>query len=402
VKYALGIVGIAAAAALIKTYFKSGVTAAIVGTALLFVAMILLRVFARLASVPSQNSALKVLALVLAWTFVLLFCGFGVLTFACVFFDKPKPYPILVRTLISPMGSAELKSASPAEPLETGTHDIHLAQLTKLSTLPEQLKTSLSGNLSPNDLRKQLQSRGSLTIDGTALVAGDIGDGVTASLAVDVLRFVNGGRIVTNGNTLKIQANRIEVSSGSIDSFYPHDITPTDAAVGSPGTKGANGGDLYLVATDAVDGILKINLSGENGGRGGTGVAGIPGAAGARGQNGVDGFLNCSSGGSNGAAGGPGGEGKAGAIGGDGGDGGRLYISKNLKGSTIEFLADGGAPGAGGTGGPGGSGGPGGQGGSGSVHCGGGHGGENGTNGLPGGAGPAGKLGNRGPVIQFL
>ena len=215
--------------------------------------------------------------------------------------------------------------------MNTETHDIRLAQLTKLSTLPEQLKTALSESLSPNDLRKQLQSRGSLTIDGTALVVGEIGDGITASLAVDVLRFVNGGRIVTNGNTLKIQANRIEVSSGSIDSFYPHDITPTDAAVGLPGTKGANGGDLYIVATDAVNGILKVNLSGENGGRGGRGSLRHPrrrwGAGAKRSRRFSELFERWFERSSTVVQ-----EGKAslGLSGGDGGDGGRLYTFRKI------------------------------------------------------------------------
>jgi hypothetical protein len=400
VRYALGIVGVAAAAALITIYFRSGATAAIVGTALLLIAMILLRVFAHLASLPSGNPSLTILALSLAWAFVLLFCGFGILTASCVFFDKPKPYPILVRNLISPMSGTDLKSAAPAAQAEANSQKISITQLTKLSSLPSIMKSANSSGLGPTELRNQLQSRGTLTIDGGNLVVGEIGESITGSLAVDVLRLINGGRIVTNGNTLKIQANRIEVSSGSINSFYPLDISPPDASPGAPGTRGANGGDLYVAATGSIDGVLKVNLSGENGGRGGAGAPGVPGAQGARGQNGVDGFLNCSSGGSNGAPGGPGEQGKPGAIGGDGGDGGRLYISKNLLNSTIDFVAAGGAPGSGGIGGAGGPGGAGGQGGSGSVHCGGGHGGDSGTSGLAGGAGPLGKLGNNGPAIQ--
>lgn len=405
VKYALGIVGVAAAAALITTYFKSGITAAIVGTALLLVAMILLFVFSRLASLPGDNRSLQYLAVILAWFFVLMFCGFGALTASCVFFDKPKPYPILVRTLVSPLSSVELKPATQVVTVSantSGSPNLRLTQLTKISSLPDPMKSGISNKLTADELQKDLQGLGELTIDGTTLVVGEIGDGITSSLSVDVLHLINGGRIVTNGNSLKIQANRIEVSSGGLNAFYPPTLAPADAPPGVPGTRGANGGNIYISSAKGIDGVLKVDLSGENGGRGGVGAAGAAGAAGARGQNGVDGFLNCSSGGSDGSPGGPGKDGGPGAPGGDGGDAGHLYLSRNLKGSTVELIAEGGNPGPGGLGGPGGPGGPGGQGGSGSVHCGGGHGGANGVNGLGGGSGPSGKPGNRVTAIEFF
>jgi hypothetical protein len=399
VKYALGIAGVAAAAALVLTFFKS-IPTAILGIAFLLVAMILLRVFARLAA--SSGGELRVIALVFAWCFVVLFCGFGLLTTTCVFFDKPKPYPVLVKTLINPTGVLTEEKTHAESEHPTAQSDLTISQLTKLSNLPLAMRTPVPGGLSEEDFRERLRTKGSLTVDGTLLVVGDIGDGSSATLSVSSLHLVNGARIVTNGNTLNIQADLIDSSGGEIVSFYPPDNAPADAAPGSPGIKGADGGTLHISALQDLSAPLKVDLRGENGGRGGAGMPGAAGPPGVRGQSGVDHLFDCASGGTNGTAGGPGEQGKAGGVGGDGGAGGTLFLSRNLTLTKVDFSAHGGIGGLGGPGGNGGPGGPGGEGGSGSLHCGGGRGGPNGADGLPGNAGRPGQAGQaNAEILRF-
>ena len=212
-------------------------------------------------------------------------------------------------------------------------------------------------------------------------------------LKLGELKFEKGGRIVTNGNVLRISADIISSDGGQIVSFLPNQNTPKDAAPGRPGLNGDDGGQVEITATKLV-GSLSVRLSGMSGGPGGRGIDGTPGAAGLRGSDGVDGLFDCRSGGGDGGRGGNGTSGGQGVQGGAAGNGGTLILKGPVKSThDIIFSAPPGQPGPGGDGGAGGGAGAGGQGGSGSGKCGGGH---PGPNGVPGSVGPAGPHGAEG------
>lgn len=234
----------------------------------------------------------------------------------------------------------------------------------------------------------------SLTLDQTTLVLGSPGAGKTVSLKVNTLTLVNGAKIITNGNTLRITAAKIVSHDGSIISFQDDKLTPSDAADGVIGTNGLSGGTVELSASE-LEGQLIVSIPGQNGGRGGRGGPGVPGPNGAHGSDGRDSLFVCIVGAGNGSPGGNGGAGSPGQPGGNGDNGGKLVLEGVLskESDSITFTGNGGQPGPGGPGGLGGSGGHGGPGGSGSVHC---RGGSPGLDGESGAEGPAGPKGNAG------
>jgi hypothetical protein len=93
VKYALGLAGVAAAAAIIITFLGSLQTAAIVLGGML-VAMVLLFVFARLTK--SRSRSITIAGVVLLLSVVIFFCAFLVLTLTAVIFEKPKLMLVLL------------------------------------------------------------------------------------------------------------------------------------------------------------------------------------------------------------------------------------------------------------------------------------------------------------------
>ena len=242
----------------------------------------------------------------------------------------------------------------------------------------------------------------SLTLDGSTLTVGAVGANKTLTLTVKELKLINGGKIVTNGNVLHIEADRITSDKGQIVSFLPNNRRPPDSP--DAGKAGAHGGEVRITAQKLI-GQLEIDLSGQNGGLGARGSDGTPGAPGARGSNGVDGFLQCLHGGGDGGPGGNGLPGQPGAPGGAGGNGGALILvgeAARTLSRNIVFSTRPGEAGSGGSGGTGGAGGRGGEGGSGSVSCGGGHGGPNGQSGPNGAPGASGSTGKSGPPPLFL
>ncbi len=98
VKYALGVAGLASAAAIARGFFQSP-GSALVGTAAVFVLAVLLFAFS------SLTQAVKILVwpgLVLTWALTLLFIGSLGLTISTVFFAYPLSYPKLVHQFQPP------------------------------------------------------------------------------------------------------------------------------------------------------------------------------------------------------------------------------------------------------------------------------------------------------------
>jgi hypothetical protein len=109
VRYALGVVGIAAAASLIRAYFSS-TRIAIYATLAVLGLMILLWAFAQLARLPEKW--LKYPSLVVAWSLLGAFACMPILLVSSVFFDKPKPF-VELRYL--------LDAKHPKQPTQTST-----------------------------------------------------------------------------------------------------------------------------------------------------------------------------------------------------------------------------------------------------------------------------------------
>jgi hypothetical protein len=244
---------------------------------------------------------------------------------------------------------------------------------------------------SERSIKNKLNTEDSLTLDGTTLTIGNVGDNRTVTLACHKLKMINGARIVTNGNQLNIIALDMEFNnSGGIDSFYG------DTVKAETEKQGSNGGRVEIYSLNPVFGSLRISLPGQIGGTDAQGAQGGNGNPGGRGNDAVDGVVDCSQGGGNGGKGTPGGTGGTGHPGKGGGNGGDLLLQGGAAkdaDSHFPYQAPPGAGGAGGPGGPGGSGGPGGDGGSGKGHCSGGRAGaygDPGAAGAPGDNGPAG------------
>ncbi len=94
-------------------------------------------------------------------------------------------------------------------------------------------------------------------------------------LAVNRLVFARGGRMITQGTDLRIEANEVLSDDGVIEPFG------TDS-IGMPGTPGRSGGNITIRAKSGR-GTLFIYGRGQNGG---PGINGLPGVTGKPGQPG--------------------------------------------------------------------------------------------------------------------
>lgn len=388
VKWALGIAGVMAALALGKTYFTSTVEA-VVGTLAMLALMVLLVVFAAVSK--AGTSALRLPSLALAWIMLALFVVSAALTVTAAFFSWPRSFADLIRVFVpTSEGDSPVNSQEIVLPRQSSVNP---------DSLPAQVLLPVRREMDETSRIKELAKKGSLTLDANTFTVGPIGGRISLTIAVHTLTLIHGSRIVTNGNTLTIQAVRI-VGGGSIVSFLPETLTLASAPPGASGPSGHDGGTVFIDAIKGIDGNLEVDLSGQNGGDGGPGASGSAGPAGARGSDAVQGLLDCHSGGGDGSKGGMGSPGRPGGGGGNGGNGGELTLSKALaaQASQIHFKSRGGSPGLGGIGGPGGPGGPGGQGGSGSGMCSGGNPGPQGDPGPAGAFGAKGTPGNQGQI----
>ena len=243
--------------------------------------------------------------------------------------------------------------------------------------------------------RAALRERPALILDGTTIILGtppEIRSIVTPKL---VLR---NSTLVTNGHDLDIEVETLAVENGTIRAF-------PKAAGGEISANGRSGGRVHIHVHGRIEGVLRVDLSGEAGVAGTPGRGGVNGAAGEKGANAASVPSGCQRSAATGTNGQTGRVGEPGGDGTDGGAGGTLVIVNADAASvarTIEFTASGGAGGAAGAGGAGGSGGAGGPGGDSIGRCmGDGARGARGADGLSGAAGKAGRAGADG-AIQII
>jgi hypothetical protein len=264
-----------------------------------------------------------------------------------------------------------------------------------ISDLPAGIEQRLPPGISNDALHELLRRQPSIVIDGATLAISAPARGSNRTLMLNRLELLHGGKIVTNGVNLEIDAELFVSDGGEFVSFDPANDT-TSAPTGSNGASGLNAGALVLDGTLNRNDILRVSLVGQDGQAGGPGFTGSTGAPGTRGDNGADHLFDCAHGGGNGGNGSQGAKGGQGGAGGAGGNGGRLILRGGIATQRvqIEFTSDPGKGGMGGPGGSGGPGGPGGPGGSGTTYCRGGNPGQSGP------AGPKGEKGAEGPPGQ--
>jgi hypothetical protein len=285
-----------------------------------------------------------------------------------------------------------------ANPAYAGGELTFTARSVNIAELPPSVFERQPDGEVPDDW---LETRPALVLDGGTLIIGRPGAAPDVTLHLSRLELRNGAKIITNGAIVEIDAHRISSQRGRIVSFESPDMDTTPAAPGITGRAGNAGGRVILNGKLVDNGVLKIDLFGQNGQAGGIGRAGPAGAPGSPGSNAADHLFDCAHGGGAGGPGQPGKDGEQGARGGRGGNGGILVLKGRLAAQVdqVDFAALEGAGGEGGAGGPGGPGGPGGQGGHGSTYCGGGPNGPAGPAGNFGPRGPNGESGTRGQLV---
>ncbi len=252
-------------------------------------------------------------------------------------------------------------------------------------------------DLSKDKFAARLNNGGTVVLDGVDAVWGtpDFQNNTYTFMALDSLQLKNKARIITGGNTLVIFVNRLVSEDGEILAFSGSDRKAANGSgPGASGKPGDGGGLVSIHVVQKVDGILHVDLTGEEGGDGQPGAGGGQGSKGIQGEDADWDAINCKHGGGNGGKGGVGTKGGRGGDGGSGGQGGSLELinvgKTAIPSAAYTFNAP--APKAGipAPGAPGGPGGPGGGGGNGGGPCGG------GSPGPQGDAGPKGDDGNAG------
>jgi hypothetical protein len=89
------------------------------------------------------------------------------------------------------------------------TEDIENRPAILVSDLPSKFLDAVDTS-SESSIKNKLKNQDSLTLDGTTLTVGNVGDNRTVTLACQRLKMINGARIVTNGNQLGIIALDME------------------------------------------------------------------------------------------------------------------------------------------------------------------------------------------------
>lgn len=112
-RYALGVGGLAAVVAIALIKWKLEAQTAVFGGLIVLAFMVVLVIFAVLAGL--KPGALKPLALVLAWSFLVLMVAVAVLFVSCAFFNRPKSLPCLLRNECSETGEPTTVMKSPAQ-----------------------------------------------------------------------------------------------------------------------------------------------------------------------------------------------------------------------------------------------------------------------------------------------
>jgi len=386
VRWALGVLGVAAAASLVFGLFANKFVAT-AGTFAMLVLMVVLVVFARGVATLARTS-LRIPALFFMWAAMILTVGPVALAITSLFFNQPMTRQELLSLRVPWFQPSDSQEPITELSLSGEANPVSLDRLR-----PGMLQAIPTG-ANDREVIQSLAQKGSLRLENSCLVLGDITpEPRTVALSIHTLSLIGKSCIITNGNYLDLTVVDLIASGGTIRSFDGPSLTPPAAPPGAHGVNGHGGGGVSIRVLGKVLGPLAIDLRGQNGGNGGQGLPGAAGLRGNRGADAVTGPFDCHHGGEDGGRGGQGAQGGAGAPGGDGGDGGNL----TLRGRATQFADQivenltGGDKGLGGSGGPGGAGGVGGEGGSGNGFCGGGHGGVPGPNGAEGPPGVVGE-----------
>lgn len=280
----------------------------------------------------------------------------------------------------------------------------------EFNQLPGQITVPFPLDLDERAFRVRLKEGGTWSFSKQDVILGkpNPGENTVHFMALDSLELKDGARIVTNGNTLVIFVNTLNIGNGKIVAFTePKAGGGINASAGGAGGRGGRGDDGGIVAIHVIqriNGFLDVDLSGQVGGDGGTGGKGPKGERGGDGAGGKSTVFDCRSGGENGKNGSKGGRGGDGGSAGDGGSGGTLFlynIGKNpISTASYQFKGTAGIPGEPGSPGAGGDGGDGGRRGGGDGHCKGGEkDGDRGPVGDPGALGSSGAAGAEGQAV---
>ena len=295
----------------------------------------------------------------------------------------------------------------------TAAENIEVPKGTKVdfATVAKEAKKALPSQMTVPEFRARLKEGGTFSLSGGDLVIApaDFSKDTTFFLALDTLEPKNGARIVTNGNTLIVFANTVVSEDGGIVAFREDERNAANGGMAQPGKPGVPGRLVSFHVIQKINGILHVDVTGQNGGVGGAGESGKPGVMGTKGDAPAwiplpfPPYCECKKGGGGGSPGSDGGTGSRGGDGGNGGSGGILELynvgSVPIPAASYTFKADAGRPGVGGPGGPGGAGGEGGLGGDGGGCCGNGPRGAHGSPGQMGPSGSSGSLPNSGQAI---
>jgi hypothetical protein len=169
------------------------------------------------------------------------------------------------------------------------------------SDLPAGVEKRIFPGTSTSQLHEMLMGQPSIVIDGATLTITPPAIGPSRSIAVKSIELRNGGRIVTNGVSLEIDALLISSDRGQIVSFdEPVRHVAGQAAAGNSGRSGLSAATLVLSGALGGGDVLVVSLYGQDGQKGGDGLSGPGGAPGPHGDNAADHAFDCAHGGGNG------------------------------------------------------------------------------------------------------
>jgi hypothetical protein len=349
------------------------------------IAIIVVGLVVALLPIAIRSARMGYLGEILAASLVVLFIATLCLFLSAAFFGTPQGGAlILSHWLSAPELLPEQKSSG--EPFA-------VSGAKPFTDLPSIMQMPIEDKVHRIDRVIAIRNQPDLVLDGASITLSGPDD--KRVLSVRRLSLKN-SNIVTNGGSLTIEADEVMSNGGNIISFV-------DGTTAPEGINGRSGGELTLRVDGGLQGILTVNLRGENGGDGKPGAAARAGAAGVEGSHSSSGAFDCSSGPGRGTNGQPGLSGGDGGAGGKGGSGGTMIlVAANPTAilSSIVFHNEGGSPGKGGAAGIGGAGGPGGGGGASGGYCSGrGQSGDAGQPGPPGKAGASGAASAAGPPL---
>jgi hypothetical protein len=115
-KYALAVAGVAAASAIVRLFAGGDIQKGILAICVMFVFMVAMLLFARLARL--RHDSFRVPALAMLWSMIFLFVATSALALSCVFFRQPLDWSPPSKNTSS-TGSSSDTSSLPSAPSET-------------------------------------------------------------------------------------------------------------------------------------------------------------------------------------------------------------------------------------------------------------------------------------------